>query len=117
MTAAERTRRRLRIIGFSVIGAFVLVSVLTAPSKSDTVGGPLLPGATVDQRVLSILQRSCQDCHSGTTHYPWYSYVAPVSLLIRNDIEGGRRHLDLSRWNEYSVVKRERSLSEIANQV
>ena len=80
-------------------------------------GDPLLAGARIDPQVLSIIQRSCRDCHSEATQYPWYSYVAPVSWLVESDVDGGRRHLNLSHWSEYPLARRERSLSEIANQV
>ena len=80
-------------------------------------GSPLLEGAQVDSRVLAILRRSCADCHSEATTYPWYSYVAPFSILIRSDVTRGREHLNLSRWAAYPLVRKERSLSEIANQV
>ena len=94
-----------------------VASLLTLPVKSDKAGAPLLAGAQIDPSVLAILKKSCQDCHSEATSYPWYSYVAPVSFLIQSDVTRGRTHLNLSRWNEYPQVRKERSLSEIANQV
>jgi len=94
----------------------VVASVASPPPPADP-NAPLLTGAQVDARVLGILRRSCADCHSEATRYPWYSYVAPVSWLIRRDVVGGRKHLDFSHWNDYSTVRKERLLSEIANQV
>jgi hypothetical protein len=94
-----------------------MLSILTPPTRSTHAGDPLLSGAKIDSSVLSIIQRSCQDCHSEATHYPWYSFVAPVSWLIESDVSGGREHLNLSRWSDYPLARRERSLSEIANQV
>jgi hypothetical protein len=91
-------------------------SFATFPPPSDQHSA-LLDGAQVDAQVLSTLRRSCADCHSQATHYPWYSYVAPVSWLIRSDVVNGRGHMDFSHWNEYPKVRRERLLSEIANQV
>jgi Haem-binding domain len=108
-----KLRKRL-LVGLAVIA---LASVLTPPSKSDKAGEPILAGAQVDPPVLAILERSCQDCHSEKTYYPWYSYVAPFSWLIENDVSGGRRHLNFSEWQQYSLQRRERLLSEIANQV
>jgi len=99
------------------LGLVGVLSILTSPSRSTHAGDPLLQGARIDPQVLSILERSCRDCHSEDTHYPWYSYVAPVSWLIESDVSGGRKHLNLSRWSDYPVARRERSLSEIANQV
>lgn len=94
-----------------------MLSILTPPSQSGHAGDPLLQGAKIDPQVLSILERSCKDCHSEDTYYPWYSYVAPVSWLIESDVSGGRKHLNLSRWSDYPLARQERSLSEIANQV
>lgn len=108
---------RLRNILLVVSSAWAALSLLTAPWTSPAAGGPILATAQVDPPVLAILRRSCQDCHSDVTHYPWYSYVAPASLLVGSDVERGRQHLNLSRWAEYSLVRKERSLSEMANQV
>jgi hypothetical protein len=107
----------LRIISFSLLGLIAVASVLTPPAQSDNAGGPLLSGARIDPRVLSIIERACRDCHSETTHYPWYSYVAPISWLIQTDVSAVRKHLNLSHWSDYPLLHRERSLSEIANQV
>ena len=36
------------------------------------------------------------DCHSNLTKWPWYSNVAPISWLVQNDVDEGRRRLNLS---------------------
>lgn len=100
-----------------VPAAIIAGSVLTSPRNVQPSREPLLAGAHIPPRVLATFERSCQDCHSENTRYPWYSYVFPVSWLIHNDVRNGREHLNLSRWSEYSVIRRERCLSEIANQV
>ena len=109
--------KRASRIFLSSVTLLALASLLTLPVGSDQAGLPFLAGAQVDPAVLAILQRSCRDCHSEATLYPWYSYVAPVSWLIKSDVSRGRKHLNFSRWNEYPLVRKERSLSEIANQV
>ena len=76
--------------------------------------GPLLTSAVVDTETVRILQRSCQNCHSQNTDWPWYSYIAPVSWLIENDVWQARSHMNLSGWDRYSVVKRQELLSELA---
>lgn len=112
-----RWKGRLRLLVFGLAGLMAVASVLTPPAKSDRAGDPLLAGAKIDPGVLALIERSCGDCHSEKTIYPWYSYVAPVSWLVESDVVRGRQHLNLSRWSEYPLVRRERSLSEIANQV
>jgi hypothetical protein len=98
----------------------VVVSIATMPPASQQPAAsarPMLEGAQVDPHVMAILDRSCRDCHSDVTHYPWYSYIAPVSALITRDVERGREYLNMSRWNEYSRIRKQRALSGIANQI
>lgn len=105
------------MIALCLVGLLAVGSVLTPPDKSGDATRPLLAGSGVDPGVLLIIERSCADCHSERTVYPWYSYVAPASWLVESDVSGGRRHLNLSRWSDYPLVRQERLLSEIANQV
>jgi len=107
----------IRKILLVLIALVAIASILTAPHASKNAGAPLLAGAHVPDAVRAAIERSCLDCHSEATRFPWYSYVAPVSWLIESDVKEGREHLNFSRWNEYSLVRRERCLSEIANQV
>jgi Haem-binding domain len=100
-----------------VLIVLAVASVLTRPTESTGANLPILAGARIDPSVKSIMERACLDCHSEQTHYPWYAYVAPVSWWIASDVSRGRLHLNLSRWSEYPLIRRERSLSEIANQV
>src|SRR5271157_4803619 len=95
----------------------IIGSIVTWPQRAERAGAQLLSGARVPPEVLAMFRRSCADCHSEATHYPWYSYVFPVSWLIQDDVIGGRKHLNFSRWDQYSVIWRQRRLSEIANQV
>jgi hypothetical protein len=96
---------------------WVAASLASHPPASGSTGGPLLAGARIEPQILSIFERTCLDCHSDHTQYPWYSYVAPVSWWLQNHVSEGRNHLNLSRWDAYPMPRRQRLLSEIANQV
>lgn len=63
--------------------------------------------------VRAVLQRSCYDCHSFETKWPWYSYVAPASWLVIYDVEEGRSELNFSTWDKYSSKKREKLIEEV----
>jgi hypothetical protein len=52
----------------------------------------------VPPEVEAILARSCDDCHSNRTAWPWYSNVAPVSFFVINHVNEGRRELNFSEW-------------------
>src|SRR6476620_11669074 len=57
-------------------------------SKASTTG-PRTAEMT-DTQVGKILDRSCGDCHSNRTVWPWYSHVAPVSWVISKHVVEGR---------------------------
>ena len=50
------------------------------------------------KNVTQILKKACYDCHSNETVYPDYAYVAPISWSIKNHVDEGREHLNLSEW-------------------
>lgn len=53
-------------------------------------------------RTRDLARRACFDCHSNETHWPWYSRVAPVSWLVRHDVDEGRAQLNVSEWTRPS---------------
>ena len=71
----------------------------------------------VPEDVRMILGRSCADCHSNRTVYPWYSNVSPFSWFLADHIRDGRRELNISEWNTYEKRKKIRKLDEICQQV
>lgn len=46
----------------------------------------------------ALFMRSCGNCHSNETVWPWYSNIAPVSWLVQSDVDGGRAELNMSEW-------------------
>jgi hypothetical protein len=54
-----------------------------------------------DEESRRIARESCYSCHSNETDWPVYAYVAPMSWLVRYDVQGGRDELNFSDWDEY----------------
>lgn len=52
--------------------------------------------------VQQILKKACYDCHSHETVYPDYAFVAPISWSVKNHVNEGREHLNLSIWGTYN---------------
>ncbi len=71
----------------------------------------------IPAEVDSILKRSCKDCHSNETVYPWYSNVAPVSWFLSDHIANGREHMNFSIWNTYKTEKKVRRLEEMCEEI
>src|SRR5690349_3470660 len=80
----------LGLLGFA--GAFVHPF---GPVKAQHSSEPLFAGTGLARDVNSVFERSCQDCHSERTEWPWYSYLPPISWLIENDVYQARSHMNL----------------------
>lgn len=77
----------------------------------------LQAGVQVPENVQAILTRSCMDCHSNETKYPWYSKIQPSGWFLADHITEGRRELNFSVWKTYEPSRQRRKLSEICDQV
>lgn len=51
-------------------------------------------------RARTIASESCYACHSNETRWPPHAYVAPMSWLVRRDVDLGRDELNFSRWDD-----------------
>ena len=68
-------------------------------------------------QVASILDRSCRDCHTNKTVWPWYTNIAPVSWWLSNHVNDGRRILNLSEWGKLPSDRQDRKLRQICDEV
>jgi hypothetical protein len=112
-----RLKRPLGSILFLGIALFGVCSVLIHPFgaiKAQRSDKPLLLDSTFDPQVVKTLEKSCQNCHSEKTKWPWYSYVAPMSWMIENDVQRGRSHMNLSHWNGYNPEEQQEILSKMS---
>ncbi len=69
------------------------------------------------EKVLSLLQTACYDCHSYETKYPWYAYVAPVSWAINSHTKNARKKMNFSTWGDYSLEDQKHLLHECAEEI
>ena len=52
-----------------------------------------------------IAQRTCFDCHSNETRWPWYAHVAPVSWYLQRHVTEGREKFNFSEWGRVQKTK------------
>ncbi len=71
----------------------------------------------IPPQVASILDRSCHDCHSNSTRWPWYSNFAPASWLLVDHVNEGREHLNFSEWGRLDNRRAANKLEEICDEV
>lgn len=48
------------------------------------------------RKIKPIFSRSCMDCHSSHTRYPWYYPIPGIKQAINRDITEARAHLDFT---------------------
>jgi len=104
------------------LGALALVVVIQffpvdRDNPTTQSGNTIYDKENLPPDIREIFQRSCSDCHSNRTVWPWYSHVAPVSWVIASDVHGARRQMNLSEWGSYPPKKRADKLDEICEQV
>lgn len=112
-------KKILKIIAVVLVVAFIAIQIYRPDKTNPPVveAETLEANAQVPENVSAILKRSCNDCHSNQTVYPWYSNVAPFSWLLANHIKDGRRHLNFSVWGTYDAKRKRNKLDETCEQV
>jgi hypothetical protein len=105
--------------------AIALVAILAAmqlirPARTNP---PVDPAKTIQAHaqltpeVAAILDRSCNDCHSNQTRWPWYSNFAPVSWFLVSHVNEGREDMNFSNWAEYSQSEQQNYLKKMCKEV
>lgn len=100
--------------------AAILAAQLFRPDQTNPASNPaysLENSSAVTSDAKRILQRSCTDCHSNNTAYPWYAHVSPFSWFLDGHIRDGRRELNFSEWGAYESRRKTKTLEEICEQV
>jgi hypothetical protein len=91
-----------RLVRRAAIGAGVgFLAIQLVPYGWSHPNPPVSQDAPWPDPVSAELARdACYDCHSNETDWPAYSYVAPMSWLVRDDVEAGRDELNFSTWDD-----------------
>ncbi len=89
-------KRRVRWQGWVAAGTWVL-----ALACGGELPAPRAPGedaaAWFERAVAPVLAPRCGSCHDSRVDPPWYAALPLVRARVREDVERGRLHLDLSR--------------------
>ncbi|MGE8511764.1 MAG: heme-binding domain-containing protein [Chryseobacterium culicis] len=106
------------LLGFVLI--FLLIQIIQPARNIDYGQVPSTDISKVyklPENVQSVLTNSCYDCHSNSTHYPFYSYIQPLSYYLEKHIKKGKEELNFNEWGSYSRRKQTNKLESIVNQI
>ncbi len=71
----------------------------------------------VPENVNAIFIKSCADCHSNNTQYPWYANTQPAAWWLNDHIKEGKAELNIDSFANYSLRRQYRKLEEIMDEV
>jgi hypothetical protein len=86
----------MKLVMYFFIGFAIMIQLIRPDFKNPAVDDKVALNS--DPHVMSVLKTSCYDCHSNETKYPWYHNVAPVSWIMSNNINNGRKAINFSNW-------------------
>ncbi len=112
-TMLRAMSRTSKILLSAAASAFVAAQFVPLEHSNPAVESDL----SAPKSVKVVLKRSCYDCHSHETRWPWYAYVAPASFLVTHDVREARDEMNFSTWNRYRSDKRVELLDDVLEMV
>jgi len=89
-----------KIMLYVVIGGLVLFGLIQLiPINHDNPATTQEPNWSSPE-ARALIKDKCFQCHSNETDWPWYSYVAPASWLVKWDVVRGREVFNFSEWDK-----------------
>jgi hypothetical protein len=83
------------------------------PAQSTTAGPISLVSVDRSHAPVAVEAevRTCYDCHSDETVWPWYSQIAPCSWLVAHNVHEGREALHFPTWHRLTAPQQVKQLS------
>jgi hypothetical protein len=67
----------------------------------------------ITQDVNAVLKSACLDCHSNLTRYPWYYNVQPLTWIMANHIDKGKKQLNFMHFSNCSIAEQYHKFEKI----
>lgn len=112
--------KRILLVVVAILAPILLVGQFIRPNMTPPPVDPthtLSAATTVPPEIGKLFERSCNDCHSNKTVWPWYAKVFPTNWWLHSHVTDARKELNLSEWATYSLKRKRRKLDEICEQV
>jgi hypothetical protein len=72
---------------------------------------------SMSENIKHILSRSCFDCHSNNTKYPWYFSIQPTGWILARHIQKGKANLNFDAFTSYSDRRQLNKLRSIKTSI
>lgn len=109
----------LKKIGIVLLIVFVIAQFFGPEKNEGDINSvsTFIAETNPPENVLKILKESCFDCHSSTTKYPWYNNITPVNYWLAEHVKNGKKHLNFSKWDSYTLKRKEHKMDELHEEV
>jgi len=106
-------------IGYTLVVILVLIQFYHLEGNN---GDALTPNdithtVNVPDTVMKVLQKSCYDCHSNHTNYPWYHTIQPIGFWLDDHVNEGKRELNFSEYNTFKPKRQYKKLKKISKEI
>jgi len=104
----------------AVVVAALIAAQFLRPNRTNPptdVNRTIAAHAGVASELVRVLDRSCGDCHSNSTVWPWYTNIAPFSWLMAYGVNEGRKAVNFSDWVDYSPGQQRKLLTDSCHDV
>jgi hypothetical protein len=108
-----------RNILYALLASFVIIQFIR-PEKNIAAGPfdqDIQSRFPMNTTVKTAFERSCYDCHSNNTRYPWYYNIQPVAWWLQHHVDEGKSELNFNEFGTYKTDKMDHKLEEIAEVV
>lgn len=111
--------KHLKKLGLAILIVLVLAQFFGPELNEGDIASvdTFLIDTNPPDEVKMILKESCFDCHSSHTRYPWYNKITPVNYWLAEHVKDGKKHFNVSLWEEYSNKKKDHKLEELIEEV
>ena len=101
-------------IGYLILILVIGIQFIRPARNLGNTTGPNEIGLkyAIPQEVSKILEKSCYDCHSNHTDYPWYTNIQPVGWWMQWHVNEGKQHLNFSEFAAYDPKRTRRKFRQ-----
>lgn len=112
-------KKILKVLLVVITIAFVAIQFIRPAENSgvEAAESNITAKYAVPENVQQVLNVSCYDCHSNTTHYPWYSNIQPVAWVLTDHIVEGKKELNFSAFTNYPAWRQYKKFREIGKEI
>ncbi len=102
-------------IGLGLLVLLVIIQFIRPTRNISSTESPneISKFYNVPDEIHAVLKKSCYDCHSNNTNYPWYVNIQPVGWWLQRHINEGKKELNFEEFGTYVEKRAKHKFDEI----